>query len=60
MLAYPDVPNHQSWLPNYAKAKTALQAFQNKYRTTSGLDMKAELTKLQATLQAIFDEPQVP
>jgi multiple sugar transport system substrate-binding protein len=60
MLAYPDVPNHQSWLPNYAKAKTALQAFQNKYRTTQGLDIAAELTKLQATLQAIFDEPQVP
>ena len=60
MLAYPDVPNHQSWLPNYAKAKTALQAFQNKYRTTSGLDINAELTKLQATLQSIFDEPQAP
>jgi hypothetical protein len=60
MLAYPDVPNHQSWLPNYAKAKTALQAFQNKYRTTSGLDMNAELTALQATLQSIFNEPQAP
>lgn len=60
MLAYPDVPNHQSWQPNYAKAKTALQAFQNKYRTTSGTDMTAALAALQVTLQAIFDEPQVP
>ena len=57
MLAYPDVPNHQSWVPNYAKAKAALQAFQNKYRTTSGLDIDAELTTLQTTLQGIFDEP---
>jgi multiple sugar transport system substrate-binding protein len=56
MLAYPDVPNHQSFLPNYAKAKTALQAFQNKYRTTSGLDMDAELAALQVTLQGIFDQ----
>jgi len=56
MLAYPDVPNHQSFLPNYAKAKTALQAFQNKYRTTSGLDMDAELAALQTTLQGIFDQ----
>jgi len=60
MLAYPDVPNHQSWMPNYAKAKTALQAFQNKYRTTSGVDINAELTTLQATLQSIFNEPQAP
>jgi multiple sugar transport system substrate-binding protein len=60
MLAYADVPNHQSWMPNYAKAKAALQAFQNKYRTTSGLDMDAELATLKTTLQAIFDEPQAP
>ena len=30
MLAYPDIPNHQSYVPNYAKAKAALQAFRNK------------------------------
>jgi multiple sugar transport system substrate-binding protein len=55
MLAYPDVPNHQSWTPAYAKAKAALQAFQNKYRTTSGLDMDKELATLKTTLQGIFD-----
>ena len=37
--AIPDIPNHQAWVPNYAKAKAAWQAFQNKYRTTPGLDM---------------------
>ena len=56
MLAYPDVPNHQSWVPNYAKAKAAWQAFQNKYRTTDGLDIDAELATLKTTLQGIFDE----
>jgi len=60
MLAYPDVPNHQSWLPNYAEAKAAFQAFQNKYRTTSGLDMDAEIATLQKTLQGIFDKPEAP
>jgi multiple sugar transport system substrate-binding protein len=55
MLAYPDSPNHQSWMPDYAKAKAALQAFQNKYRTTSGVDMDAELATLKTTLQGIFD-----
>jgi multiple sugar transport system substrate-binding protein len=57
MLAFPDVPNHQSWVPNYAKSKAAWQAFQNKYRTTSGTDIDAELNTLKTTLQGIFDEP---
>ena len=56
MLAYPDNPNHQSFMPNYAKVKPALQAFQNKYRTTAGLDIDAELATLKTTLQGIFDE----
>lgn len=55
MLAYPDVPNHQSFVPDYAKVRSAMQAFGNSYRTTSGLDMDAELAKLQVTLQGIFD-----
>jgi multiple sugar transport system substrate-binding protein len=57
MLPFADVPNHQSWVPNYAKAKSAWQAFQNKYRTTAGLDIDAELATLKTTLQGIFDEP---
>ena len=55
MLAYPDVPNHQSFVPDYAKVRSAMQAFGNNYRTTSGLDMDAELAKLKTTLQGIFD-----
>jgi multiple sugar transport system substrate-binding protein len=55
MLSYPDIPNHQSWTPDYAKTKAALQAFQNKARTTQGLDIDAELDTLKTTLQGIFD-----
>jgi multiple sugar transport system substrate-binding protein len=55
MLAYPDIPNHQSFVPDYAKVRSAMQAFGNNYRTTAGLDMDAELAKLQVTLQGIFD-----
>ena len=58
MLKFPDVPNHQSWVPNYAKAKPAWQAFQNNYRTKQGVDIDAELDKLQQTLQGIYDEAQ--
>jgi multiple sugar transport system substrate-binding protein len=55
MLAYPDIPNHQSFVPDYAKVRSAMQAFGNAYRTTAGLDIDAELAKLQETLQGIFD-----
>jgi multiple sugar transport system substrate-binding protein len=54
MLSYPDIPNHQAYMPDYAKAKKALQALGNAYRTNQ-LDIDAELTKLQTTLQGIFD-----
>jgi len=57
MLAYPDIPNNQSFVPNYAEAKAAFQAFQNKVRTTPGLDIDAELAALKTTLQGIFDKP---
>ena len=56
MLAFPDIPNHQAFVPNYAKAKAAWQTFQNKYRTESGVDIDAELATLKTTLQGIFDE----
>ncbi|HUP83647.1 MAG TPA: sugar ABC transporter substrate-binding protein, partial [Candidatus Limnocylindria bacterium] len=58
MLAYPDIPNHQSFVPDYAAVRSAMQAFGNKYRTTSGLDIDAELAALQVTLQGIFDAAQ--
>jgi multiple sugar transport system substrate-binding protein len=58
MLAYPDIPNHQSFVPDYAKVRSAMQAFGNNYRTTSGVDIDAELAKLQQTLQGIFDAAQ--
>jgi len=55
MLAYPDVPNHQAWVPDYAKSKTAWQKFENNYRTTAGVDIDAQLDALKTTLQGIFD-----
>jgi ABC-type sugar transport system, periplasmic component len=55
MLAYPDIPNHQSWVPDYPAVRSAMQAFGSNYRTTSGLDMDAALAALQVTLQGIFD-----
>ncbi len=55
-LAYPDIPNHEANMPNYAKAFDRMQAFQNLYRSDPGLDLDAELDTLQSELQSIFDE----
>ena len=57
MLSFVDIPNHQSYLPNYAKAKAALQALGNGYRAKE-LNIDAELATLQKTLQGIFDSAQ--
>ena len=56
MLGYADKPSHQGWLPDYQKSRDALKAVYNKYRTTDGLDIDAELATLKTTLQGIFDQ----
>jgi multiple sugar transport system substrate-binding protein len=55
MLGYPDIPNHQAWVPDYAKSKAAWQAFGVGYKTAESADINADLDTLQATLQGIFD-----
>jgi multiple sugar transport system substrate-binding protein len=55
MLGYPDIPNHQSWVPDYAKSKAAWQAFGVGYRTKQSADIDADLDTLKTTLQGIFD-----
>lgn len=55
-LNYPDIPSHESWMPNYNKAEDLLRNFVTLYGSTPGLDMDAELDKLVADLQAVFDE----
>lgn len=55
-LNYPDNPTHEAWMPNYNKAESLLQNFVTLYGGTPGLDMDAELDKLVADLQAVFDE----
>ena len=55
-LAYPDIPNHESNLPNYAKAYDRIGAFQTLYETEADLDINAEIDTLISDLQAIFTE----
>ncbi len=55
MLAYPDVPSHEAFMPNFQKADAANKALGSKLWTTDGLDVKAEVDKLVTELQGIFD-----
>ena len=56
MLKYPDLPNHESWLPNMIKANSLFDAFRTKMEQTPGLDMDKEITKLQSDLDVVFKE----
>jgi multiple sugar transport system substrate-binding protein len=55
MLAFPDVPSHEAFMPNFQKADAANKALGSKLWTTDGLDVKAEIDKLVTELQGIFD-----
>ena len=52
--AYPDVPSHESNMPNFVQAKDRIAAFTTLYQGTAGLDIDAELETLRADLEAIF------
>jgi len=54
MLKYPDLPNHESWLPNMVKANDLFTAFRTKMEQTPGLNMDTEIEKLRTDLDAVF------
>jgi multiple sugar transport system substrate-binding protein len=55
MLNYPDLPNHEAWLPNLAEANAALGAFRTLMDQTPDLDLDAAIEDLQADLQTAYD-----
>jgi multiple sugar transport system substrate-binding protein len=54
MLKYPDLPNHEAWLPNIAKANTLLGAFRTTMEQTELLDLDAAIAKLKSDLDAAY------
>jgi len=56
MLKYPDLPNHEAWMPNFTKATDVLTKFRTLMEQTPGLDIDKETTKLQSDLSAVFKE----
>lgn len=55
MLNYPDLPNHEAWLPNMAKSTAILGAFRTTMDSTPNLNMDEAIAKLQSDLQAAYD-----
>jgi multiple sugar transport system substrate-binding protein len=55
MLDYPDLPNHEAWLPNLAEANSLLGAFRTTMDSTPDLDLDAAIQKLKEDLQAAYD-----
>lgn len=56
MLGYPDLPNHESWLPNMIKANSLFTAFRTLMDQTPDLTMDTEIDKLQSDLDVVFKE----
>jgi len=56
MLEYPDVPSHESYMPNFQRADAANKALGSRLWTTPGLDVNAEIDALVTELTGIFAE----
>jgi len=56
MLQYPDVPSHESYMPNFQRADAANKALGSKFWTTPGLTVGTEIDALVAELNGIFAE----
>jgi multiple sugar transport system substrate-binding protein len=54
MLKYPDLPNHEAWMPNLAKANSLLGAFRTMMDQTPGVNMDDAIAKLKSDLDAAF------
>ncbi|HTH13430.1 MAG TPA: sugar ABC transporter substrate-binding protein, partial [Spirochaetia bacterium] len=53
-LSYPDVPNHESYMPSFQEATTVYTDFWNNLINDPKFDLKASLPKLQADLDKVF------
>jgi len=54
-MAYADNPNHESWMPSFQETTDRYNEFWNYLANTPGVDFDAEVEKLQADLQKIFE-----
>lgn len=50
-----DNPNHESWIPNYSEANARITDFWTRLSTEPGLNVDAEIDRLKADLQKLFE-----
>lgn len=55
-MLYVDAPNHEGYMPNFARAWDALENYWGIVRQDPELDVEASLGELNAEIQVIFDE----
>ncbi|WP_162909636.1 extracellular solute-binding protein [Aggregatilinea lenta] len=55
-LEYLDAPNHEGYMPNYARAWDALEQYWNNLRSQPDFDAIGELDAVNAQVQELFDE----
>ncbi len=55
-LNYPDIPSHEAVIPNNNRAQDRLDTFRSLLHSQPGVDVQAEIDRLVADLQGIFDE----
>jgi multiple sugar transport system substrate-binding protein len=55
MLKYPDLPNHEAWMPNLAAANPLLGAFRTLMDQTPDLNMDDAIAKLKSDLDTSFN-----
>ncbi len=53
-LNYPDIPNHESWTPNFNKVNDRLTTLGTKFTSDRNLDVEAEAKKFEADLQKLY------
>jgi multiple sugar transport system substrate-binding protein len=53
---YADVPNFESWMPEYNQSLDLLITFTTKWTSTPGLNLDNEINDLKSQLQAIWDK----
>lgn len=54
-MSHVDNPSHEGGMPNFLESEAVLAEYATRFTQEDGLDIAAELTALQADLQAVFD-----
>jgi multiple sugar transport system substrate-binding protein len=54
--SYPDSPQYETWMPNLVLAEERSNAFWKLLQSEPDLDIDAEIDRLEADLQALFEE----